>query len=192
MLFSFVCYQPANAFEILGDDLLENYNFYNWEKDEQITILSNNSFSSWPASWVGLWIDFLSIGTEYQITIAGNVSGSEHIVQFQNDSNVIYNTGYTTTTFEKIAYFTADTSRLKILIPATTGVATISITELEIRSVENVEFNLNITSSSIAGIMNYSNDMFGSIWELIALIIGLPLAFWFLYQIIGIVKTKRK
>ena len=46
---------------------------------------------------------------------------------------------------------------------------------------------IELPSNFISSILSWINEVFGDIWNLVALIIGLPLAFWAIWAIIKIV-----
>jgi len=47
-------------------------------------------------------------------------------------------------------------------------------------------------SMSVAGIFTYIDDTFGGLAPIVALIIGLPLAFWFITRVIDIIKKRKE
>lgn len=65
-------------------------------------------------------------------------------------------------------------------------------TEIETEPEPGSVFGITGASTSVAGIFTYVGDAFGGLSPIVALLIGLPLGFWFITKVIDIVNKKRK
>jgi hypothetical protein len=49
---------------------------------------------------------------------------------------------------------------------------------------------LSVASGGASDILSYAGDLFSNLWVLIALVIGIPLAFWVINKVVKLVRVK--